>query len=100
MNGAQKANAAVCAKAFDVHPPHLRYQPQIKTMDTTQAEKSVTAPHEILSGSGLGGRSGLMHARTSGMASSASGTFNQKIHRHEARSFTIAVSSGVVGRVA
>src|SRR5262245_64484017 len=98
--GAQIANTVVNAKAFDVQPPHLRYQPKMKIMDTIQAEKSATAPHEILSGSGLDGRSGWKHARTRGIANSASGTFNQKIHRHDATSFTMEVSSGVVGRVA
>src|SRR5690242_9203580 len=94
------ANNAVSAKAFEVHPPHLRYQAQTKVMLTIQAANRVTAPQEIFSGNGFGGRSGLKQTRTSGIANSARGTLIQKIHRQEAASFTSATSSGVVGRVA
>ena len=37
----------VAAKAFDVQPPHLRYQLKANTIATTQATKSVTASQSI-----------------------------------------------------
>src|SRR5262249_4316774 len=99
-NGNKIAKSAVAVKAFEVQPPHLRYQPKTKTMLTIQTVKIVTPIQSMRSGSGFGGRSGLMKLRTSGNARAVSGTLIQKIQRHERASLTRAVSSGVVGRVA
>ncbi len=87
-------------KALDVQPPHLRYQPKVKVRHTTHITNNVIATQSIRSGSGCGGRSGLMKRSTSGKAIMASGTFIQKIQRQESSSFTSAVNNGVVGRVA
>jgi hypothetical protein len=67
---------------------------------TAQPAKRVTASQSMCSSIGFGGRSGLMNRRTNGIANSAKGMLIQKIHRHENASFTRAVTSGVVGRVA
>ncbi len=48
----------VTAKAFDVQPPHLRYQLKANTTATTQATKSVTASQSMGRCMGRGGRSG------------------------------------------
>ena len=48
----------VTAKAFDVQPPHLRYQLKANTIATTQAMKSVTASQSMGRCMGRGGRSG------------------------------------------
>src|SRR5213080_4454784 len=98
--GNSKASRAVAVKALDVQPPHLRYQPKVKVRLTIQVTNRVTPTQSIRNGSGRGGRSGFTKRRTRGNASRASGTFTQKIHRHESASLTHAVSSGVVGRVA
>src|SRR6516164_6572681 len=98
--GDSMAKTAVAAKALDVQPPHLRYQPKRKVRLTIQAVNSVTAIQSIRRGKGLGGRSGLMKRRTSGIARRARGTFTQKTQRHDSSSLTSAVNSGVVGRVA
>src|SRR4051812_1798786 len=98
--GNSMANTAVAVKAFDVQPPHLRYQPKRKTRLTIQVVNRVTPSQSMRRGSGRGGRSGLMKRRTRGTASKARGTFAQKIQRHESASLTRAVKSGVVGRVA
>src|SRR6516162_734672 len=98
--GNTRASTAVAVKAFELQPPHLRYQPQTKATLTIQAANKVTLIQSIRSGSGRGGRSGLMKRSTKGIARKANGTFIQKIQRHESSSFTRAVSSGVVGRVA
>src|SRR5437868_5730962 len=91
--GKSIASKAVAVKALDVQPPHLRYQPNMNARLTTQPTRSVTLIQSMRSGSGFGGRSGLMKRRTSGTANSASGTFTQKIHRHDNASFTTAVKS-------
>src|SRR5262245_20859733 len=98
--GNSTASTAVAAKALDVQPPHLRYQPNRKDRLTIQAVNRVTAIQSIRRGKGLGGRSGLTKRSTNGNAKTASGTFIQKTQRHESASLTSAVSSGVVGRVA
>src|SRR5215472_1486786 len=98
--GNTRASTAVAVKAFELQPPHLRYQPNTKVRATIQAVNKVTLIQSIRSGSGRGGRSGLMNRSTRGNARRANGTFIQKIQRHESASFTRAVSSGVVGRVA
>src|SRR5262245_56163411 len=98
--GNTMASRAVAVKAFELQPPHLRYQPNTKARVTIHVANRVTLTQSIRSGSGRGGRSGLMYRCTRGSARRASGTFIQKIQRHERASFTRAVSSGVVGRVA
>src|SRR6516162_5254111 len=98
--GNKMASTAVAAKALDVQPPHLRYQPKRKVRLTIQAVNRVTPIQSIRSGSGRAGRSGLTKRRTRGIARRASGTFTQKTQRHESASLTQAVKSGVVGRVA
>src|SRR5262245_31510013 len=95
-----RASRAVAVKAFELQPPHLRYQPNTKARVTIHVANKVTLIQSIRSGSGRGGRSGLMKRSTKGIARRANGTFTQKIQRHESVSFTRAVSSGVVGRVA
>src|SRR6516164_9229978 len=98
--GNTSASTAVAAKALDVQPPHLRYQPNRKARLTIQAVNSVTAIQSIRRGKGLGGRSGLTKRSTSGNAKTANGTFTRKTQRHDSASLTQAVKSGVVGRVA
>src|SRR5262245_19432855 len=98
--GNSTVGTAVAAKALDVQPPHLRYQPKTKVRLTTQATNRVTPIQSIRSGSGRAGRSGWMQRRTRGNARRANGTFTQKTQRHESASLTQAVSSGVLGRVA
>src|SRR5262245_2549466 len=98
--GNSRATRAVAAKAFDDQPPHLRYQPKAKVRLTAQAASKVTLIQSIRRGSGRAGRSGLTKRSTRGTARRASGTFTQKIQRHESASLISAVSSGVVGRVA
>src|SRR5438067_1152987 len=89
--GNSMASRAVAVKALDVHPPHLRYQPKVKVRLTIQAVNSVTPPQSIRNGSGLGGRSGLTKRRTRVNARRASGTFTQKIQRHDSASLISAV---------
>src|SRR5258708_7288588 len=93
--GKNKARTAVIVNALEVQPPHLRYHPNTNVRLTIQATKSVTLIQSILSGSGLGGLSGLTKRLTSGSASKANGTFTQKIQRQERASLTAAVTSGV-----
>src|SRR4029077_6061455 len=56
--GSATQRMTVTAKAFDVHPPHLRYQLKANVTATTQAVKSVTATQSIGRRTGRGGRSG------------------------------------------
>src|SRR5262245_39111974 len=98
--GNSRPSRAVAVKALDVQPPHLRYQPKVKVRLTIQPTNRVTPTRALRHGSGLGGRSGLTKRRTRGNASRPSGTFTQKIQRHDSASLTRAVKSGVVGRVA
>src|SRR5215470_16254332 len=97
--GNRKASSAVAVKESDVQPPHLRYQPKRKVRLTVQAANRVTPTQSIRSGCGRGGRSGLTKRRTRGNASRPTGTFTQKIQRHESASLIHAVTSGVLGRV-
>src|SRR5262245_58672706 len=90
--GNTSESRAVAVKAFELQPPHLRYQPKPKVRLTIQAANKVTLIQSIRSGSGRGGRSGLMNQCTKGNARRANGTFTQKIQRHESASFTRAVS--------
>src|SRR5262245_12237937 len=98
--GNSKASRAVATNSLDVQPPHLRYQPKMNVRLMIQAVNRVTLIQSIRSGSGFGGRSGFTKRSTRGNASRASGTFTQKIQRHDSASLTRAVTSGVVGRVA
>src|SRR5262245_29952867 len=98
--GNARASWAVAVKAFELQPPHRRYQPKTKIRHTVQAANKVTLVQSIRSGSGRAGRSDLTKRSTRGTARRANGTFIQKTQRHESASFTRAVSSGVVGRVA
>lgn len=98
--GARIVNSAVAVNVFEVQPPHFRYQANVNTKLTTQAAKTVIPTHLMLAGGGFDGRSGLMNRRTSGKPIAPKGTLIQNIQRHESCSLTIAVSSGVVGRVA
>src|SRR6516162_4136557 len=81
--GNSKATRAVAANSLDVQPPHFRYQPNRNTRLTIQAVNKVTLIQSIRSGSGLGGQSGLTKRSTRGNARRATGTFTQKIQRHE-----------------
>src|SRR5216684_1672984 len=98
--GNSMARTAVAVNALDDQPPHLRYHPKMKVKLTIHATKSVTPIQSIRSGIGFGGRSGLTKRHTRGIARIANGTFTQKTQRQERASLIIAVSSGVVGRVA
>src|SRR5262249_45878544 len=95
-----RARTAVAVKVFELQPSHLRYQPKAKVRLTAHAANKATLIQSIRNASGRGGRSGLMNRSTKGIATRANGTFIQKIQRHESASFTRAVKSGVVGRVA
>ncbi len=64
----------VTAKAFDVQPPHLRYQLKANTTATTQAVKSVTASQSMGRCMGRGGRSGRKVRQTRTIPRSAIGT--------------------------
>src|SRR4029453_18772663 len=99
-SGSNIDSDAVVAKALDDQPPHFRYQPKVNSMHVSQAAKIVTTTQSIGGRRGVAGRSGRMKRRTMGMAMSPTGTFIQKIQRHESRSLTYAVKSGVAGRVA
>src|SRR6516162_5964197 len=77
--GNTRASRAVAVKAFELQPPHLRYQPKTKIRLTIQAPNKVTLVQSTRSGSGRGGRSGLMNRCTKGNARTANGTFTQKI---------------------
>src|SRR5262249_10361127 len=98
--GNTRASTAVAVKAFELQPPHLRYQPNTKVRATIQAVNKVTLIQSIRSGSGRGGRSGLMNRSTRGNARRANGHIPQEVDAHGSASFTRAFSSGVVGRVA
>src|SRR5262249_4213313 len=98
--GNSMASTAVAVKALDVQPPHLRYQPKRKVRLTIQAVNRVTPIQSIRSGNGRGGRSGLTKRRTKGDANRAKGQFPQRLQRPDSASWTRAVRSGVVGRVA
>src|SRR5262249_25143495 len=98
--GRPRARTAVAAKALEVQPPHLRYQPKTKVRLTIQATKRVTLIQSMRRGKGFDGWSGLTKRRTRGIARRASGTLTQKAQRHDSASLTRAVRSGVVGRVA
>src|SRR6516225_2451648 len=81
--GNDTARSAVRAKAFEVQPPHLRYQPKRKVKLTIHPTKRVTPIQSIGRGNGLAGRSGLMKRQTSGTARIAKGTLIQKTQRHD-----------------
>src|SRR5579871_6497437 len=86
--GNKVARSAVRAKAFEVQPPHLRYQPKRNVKLTIQATKRVTPIQSMGSSSGLAGRSGLMRRKTSGTAKTANGMLIQKTQRHDSASLT------------
>src|SRR5258708_39724713 len=72
--GSATQTMIVAAKAFDVHPPHLRYQLKANVTATTQVVKSVTASQSIGRLTGRGGRSGRKEGGASTNPSRGSGT--------------------------
>src|SRR6202041_1613693 len=62
--GSTTQRTTVATKAFDVQPPHFRYQLKANTIATTQAVKTVTASQSIGRGIGRGGRSGRKDPQT------------------------------------
>src|SRR5262252_106863 len=77
--GNTRASRAVAVKAFELQPPHLRYQPKTKVRVTIHVVNKVTLIQSIRSSTGRVGRSGLMKRSTKGTAKRANGTFTQKI---------------------
>src|SRR6266446_3144518 len=80
----------VRAKAFEVQPPHLRYQLKANTIATTQETKRVTANQSMGRCMGRGGRSGRKYRQTSPSATSATGTKAQYIQRHDSQTSSSA----------
>src|SRR5882672_9425728 len=97
--GNTMAASATAENASDDQPPHFRYHPNVNTRTATHAANSVTASQSIRNGSGFGGRSGRKNSRTRMSATTAIGTFTQKIHRQDIASLMYAVNNGVVCRV-